>query len=190
MSEKLINLESLDFMFENEKVKVIANRNHPEIKLVGITVGPFEEAKEYEVMYWIARELERMGIAKFREEEKLDLIKLHKIHWKERAQTSRTIAQLPENFYPKLRRFLEELKRKAVKDPEKMRDYEKAVRIAKDIVNCRMRKIVLLASTAAKTNQFLEKLTEEERILYDQISSIISGWRTKILKISSVGEKE
>ena len=51
MSEKLINLESLDFMFENEKVKVIANRNHPEIKLVGITVGPFEEAKEYEVMY-------------------------------------------------------------------------------------------------------------------------------------------
>ena len=63
-----------------------------------------------------------------------------------------------------------------------MRDYEKAVSIAKDIVNCRLRKIVLLASTAAKTNQFLEKLTEEEKIIYHQISEIINNWRTKILK--------
>ena len=182
--EQLVNLEDLDFIFENEKVKVIANRNHPEIKLAGLTIGPFEEAKEYEIMYWAAKELEKMGIVKFREEERLDLIKLYKIHWKERAQTSRTIAQLPESFYPKLRRFLEELKRKAVKDPEKMRDYEKAIRIAKDIVNCRLRKIVLLASTATKTNQFLEKLTEEEKILYRQISRIIKSWRIKILKPS------
>lgn len=190
MVESSVKLEDLDFIFENEKVKVVANRNHPEIRLAGLTVGPFEEAKEYEVMYWIARELERMGIAKFREEEKLDLIKLHKIHWKERAQTSRAIAELPEGFYPKLRRLLEELRRKAVRDPEKMRDYEKAIRIAKDIVNCRMRKIVLLASATAKTNQLLEKLTEEERILYNQINSIIGEWRTKILELSMEGEKE
>ena len=182
--EQLVNLEDLDFMFENEKVKVIANRNYPEIKLTGLIIGPFEEAKEYEVIYWAVKELEKMGIVKIREEERLDLIKLYKIHWKERAQTSRTIAQLPENFYPKLRRFLRELKRKAVRDPEKMRNYEKAVRIAKDIVNCRMRKIVLLASAATKTNQFLEKLSEEEKILYHEISEIISNWRTKILKLS------
>ncbi|RLI19998.1 hypothetical protein DRO54_07235 [Candidatus Bathyarchaeota archaeon] len=180
---QLINLEDLDFIFENEKVKVIANRNYPEIKLTGLSIGPFKESAEYEVAYWIAKELERMGIVKFREEEKLDLIKLHKIHWKEKAQTSRTMAQLPGNFYPKLRRFLEELKTKAIKDPEKMRDYEKAVSIAKDIVNCRLRKIVLLASTAAKTNQLLEKLTEEERILYHQISEIINDWRAKILNL-------
>ena len=176
------SIEDIDFIFQNEPVKIIANKNYPEIKLAGIRVGPFEESKEYEVMYWIAEELEKMGIAKFREEEKLDLIKLHKIHWKERAQTSRRIAALPENFYPKLRRFLAELKSKAVKNPEKMRDYEKAIRISKDIVNCRLRKIVALASTTAKTDQFLNNLTVEEKTLYRQVNETINAWKTKILR--------
>ena len=175
-------IEDSDFIFQNEPVKIIANKNYPEIKLAGVKVGPFEEFKEYEVMYWIAEELEKMGIAKFREEEKLDLVKLHKIHWKERAQTSRRIAALPENFYPKLRRFLAELKSRAVKNPEKMRDYEKAVRIAKDIVNCRLRKIVALASTATKTDQFLNNLTVEEKALYRQVNETINLWKTNILK--------
>jgi hypothetical protein len=170
-------------MFENERVKIIANRNCPEIKLAGLKVGPFEEAKEYEVMYWVAKELEKMGIAKFREEEKLDLVKLHKLHWKERAQTSRQISPLPENFYPKLRRFLAELKRKAINNPEKMRDYEKAIRVAKDVVNCRLKKIVALASTATQTDQFLENLTIEEKSLYRRVNETINEWKTIILKM-------
>jgi uncharacterized secreted protein with C-terminal beta-propeller domain len=170
-------------MFENKPVKIFTNRNCPEIQLVGVKVGPFEEGKEYEVPYWIAKELERAGIARIREEELLDAVKLHKISWKESIQQARQVSPLDEDFYPRLRRYLVALKRKAVSNPEKMREYEKATRLARDIVNCRLRKIVSLASFPAQTNQTLNNLALEERILYHRLNTIINEWKSQILKV-------
>jgi hypothetical protein len=170
-------------MFENKPVKVIVNRNCPEIQLVSVKVGPFEEGKEHEVPYWIAKELERAGIAKIKEEELLDAVKLHKISWKESIQQARQISPLEEDFYSRLRRYLARLKRKAVSNPEKMREYEKANRLSRDIVNCRLRKIVSLASAPAQTNQTLNNLTREERILYRRLYEIINEWKSEILKV-------
>ena len=165
----------------------MVNRNCPEIELAGLKVGPFQEGKEYEVKFWIAQELKRAGIARFREEELLDLVKLNKIHWKERVQASQQVASLPEDFYPKLRRYLDEL-REAIKKPEKMRDYRKARNLSHDIINLRLKKIVSLASSPAQTNQILGNLTKEERVVYDRLYAIISEWRTKILKTKGGGE--
>jgi hypothetical protein len=170
-------------MFENKPVKILTNRNCPEIQLVGVKVGPFEEGKEYEVPYWIAKELERAGIARIREEELLDAVKLHKISWKESIQRARQVSPLDEDFYPRLRRYLAGLKRKAVGNPEKMREYEKATRLARDIVNCRLRKIVSLASFPAQTNQTLNNLALEERILCHRLNAIINEWKSQILKV-------
>jgi len=177
-------------MFENSPVKVIANRNCPEIKLAGLTVGPFEEGNEYEVLYWIARELEKFGVVRFRNEEMLDSAKLYKIHWKERVQTAGQISELPKDFYPKLRRYLKRLKEDATKYPEKMREYEKAKQLALDILNLRLKKIVSLASAQAQTEHFLRNLTAEERLLYEQIYRLISKWKTQLLeKVSEGGVK-
>jgi len=44
-------IRDADFVFENTVVKIVANRNSPEIDLPGIKVGPFKEGKEYEVRY-------------------------------------------------------------------------------------------------------------------------------------------
>src|SRR4030042_4808384 len=101
-----LKLKNLDFRFENSLVKIIANRNNPEIKLAGLSIGPFQEGNEYEVYYWIAHELAETGIAHFREDDILDATKLYKIQWKERVQAAGQIAELPEDFYPKLRRYL------------------------------------------------------------------------------------
>ena len=49
----MLQLKHLDFRFENSLVKAVANKNYPEIKLAGLTVGPFEEGNEYEIYYWI-----------------------------------------------------------------------------------------------------------------------------------------
>lgn len=165
------------------------NRSCPEIKLAGLKVGPFQEGKEYEVRFWIAQELEKAGIAHFREEDVLDLVKLNKIHWKERVQASQQVASLPEDFYPKLRRYFENLKSEAIKKPEKMRDYEKARRLYRDIINLRLKKIVSLASSPiAQTNQILGNLTKEEHVLYDNLHAIIGEWRTGILKTKGGSE--
>jgi len=109
-AEPLTSIRDADFIFKNTPVKIMVNRNCPEIELAGLKVGPFQEGKEYEVRFWIAQELKRAGIARFREEESLDLMKLNKIHWKERVQASQQVASLPEDFYPRLRRYLADLK--------------------------------------------------------------------------------
>jgi hypothetical protein len=187
-AEPLAFIRDADFTFENTPVKVVVNRNCPEIELAGLKVGPFQEGKEYEVRFWIARELERAGIARFREEELLDLVKLNKIHWKERVQSAQQVSSLPEDFYPRLRLYLADLKREAVKKPEKMGDYEKAGRLSRDIINLRLKKIVSLASAPEQTNQILNNLTKEERVIYEHLFAIISEWRTKILKMREGGE--
>ncbi len=180
--EQLTSIKDADFMFKNAPVKIVINRNSPEIELAGLKVGPFQEGREYEVRFWVAQELKRAGIARFREEELLDLMKLNKIHWKERVQTSQKVASLPAGFYPRLRCYFDDLRSEAIRKAEKRMDYEKARRLSRDIINLRLKKIVSLASSPAQTNQILGNLTKEERDLYDRLYEIVSEWRTKILK--------
>ncbi|NWF87679.1 DNA replication complex GINS family protein [Candidatus Bathyarchaeota archaeon] len=179
---------NLDFSFEHSPVKITANRNCPEIKLAGLVTGPFEEGNDYEVPFWIAQELEKTGIARFHEEEVLDASKLYKIQWTERVQTAGQISKLPENFYPKLRRYLEELRTDAAKAPEKLREYEKIRHLTRDTINSRLKKIVSLASAPDQTEQLLKNLSQEERFLYEELHNFISEWRTKVLEYK--GDKE
>jgi len=176
-------IRDADFVFENMVVKIVANRNSPKIDLPGINVGPFKEGKEYEVKYWIAQELKKAGIARIRMEDPLDLMMLNKIHWKERVHASQKVTSLPEDFYPKLRRFLEELNEKAIKKPEKRSASEKAKNLSDDITQMRLKKILSLASsTRDHTGQILRGLTKEEKYVYDCLHKIINEWKTEILK--------
>jgi len=179
---------SLDFGFEHSPTKIIANRNCQEIKLAGLDVGPFEEGNEYEPYYWVALELEKSGIAHFREDENLNAAKLNKLQWSERVQAVGQISKLPEGFYPRLRRYLSGLRSDAAKTPEKMLESEKARQLTRDIVNSRLRKIVSIASAPAQTEQALMNLTGEERFLYEQLYALISQWRTQIVEHEEVEE--
>ncbi len=182
-ADPVASIRDADLNFENMPVKVVANRNNPQIELPGIKVGPFTEGKEYEVRFWVAKELENAGIARLRLDEPIDLMMLNKIHWKEaRVQTSQRVASLPESFYPKLRRYLEELNEEAIKKPEKRSDCEKAKKLSEDIKRTRLKKIVSLASSQAKTRVLTENLTKEERVLYDYLYETISKWGKEILK--------
>jgi hypothetical protein len=172
---------TLDFCYENSLVKIIANRNCPEIKLAGLTVGPFDEGNEYEVYFWVAKELASSEMVHFREDDVLDATKLFKVQWKEGVQIPGQISELPEDFYPKLRRFISDLNDQASK-PEKYQEHVKAKQLARDIVNSRLKKIVALSSAPAQTDQVLKKLTNEEKILYEQLVKIISQWKSKIIE--------
>jgi hypothetical protein len=178
----LLSIRDAEFCFENSPVKITASRNCPEIRLAGLNIGPFEEGNEYEVHYWVAVELVKSGIAHFRAEDLLDAGKLSKIQWTERVQTAGQISKLPDGFYPKLRRHLVELREGIANNPERMREYERADHLTKDIVNSRMKKIVSIASSPAQAESSLRNLTVEERLLYEQLSQVINGWKKRILE--------
>jgi hypothetical protein len=187
LTEKTLTpIKDADVVFENSPIKIIVNRNCPEIELAGMKVGPFDEGREYDVKYWIAHQLEKTGIAHIKEEEKLDIKKINNIHWKESGIVhARQLSTLEEEFYPKLRRYLADLKRGAIGNPEKMHEYEKAMLMSQDIVNCRLRKIVSLASSPEQTNQILKDLAQEERIIYERLHTIIDEWKNQILKVTN-----
>ena len=175
---------TLDFSYENSLVKIVANRNCPEIKLAGLTVGPFDEGNEYEVFFWVAKELANGGIVHFREGDLLDATMLFKAQWKEGVQIPGQISELPNDFYPKLRRFIFQLKLEANKqsESEKYQEYSRAKQLARDITNSRLKKIVALAAAPAQSDQVLKKLTSEEKYMYEQLVKIISEWKAKILE--------
>ncbi len=175
-------LESLDFRFENTRVKIIANRNYPEVKLAGFSVGPLQEGNEYDAYYWVASELAAAGIVHFREEDSLDATKLYKVQWKERVQVAGQISELPENFYPKLRMYLRQLRREVATRPEKFAEYQKTKNLADDIVSSRLRKIVTLSSGPIQAEQILNKLTVEEQLIYMQLGKTVNNWRGQILE--------
>jgi len=176
-----MKIKNLDFCFENLLVRVVADRNYPEIRLAGLSAGPFEEGNEYEVYYWIAQELAEAGIVHFREDDYLNATKLYKIQWKERVQIAGQISELTEDFYPKLRRYLADIKAEIAKHPEKAQEYEKAMQLAWDIVNSRLKKIIALSSGPAQTGQLQKKFTCEERFIYEQLGKIINEWKAQIL---------
>ncbi|MCW4020560.1 MAG: DNA replication complex GINS family protein [Candidatus Bathyarchaeota archaeon] len=174
------HITDADSLFKNKSTKVIAVRNSPEIELAGLAVGPFEEGNEYEVRFWVAQELEKAGVVRPREET-LTASRLYPILHRESIQPVSNLSSLPEDFYPRLRRVLEKLKASSKSSPEQMREYEYVEKLSKDIVSCRLKKIISLASTPGQRSQILRNLTVEEAALYEELDKNIGQWRREIL---------
>lgn len=115
----------------------------------------------------------------------MDLVSLNKIQWKEPIQVGMRLSTLPEYFYPRLRRFLAQLKEEAVRDASVAEKYSKAVRLAQDIIECRLKKIVNLAASPEQTEDILKTFSREEKILYDTLHSLVSEWKKKMTRFEA-----
>jgi len=181
LAEVLMTVDDIDFDFENSTIRIVVTREIPEMprmsKLATVKVG-----QETEVPYWMARELVQLGYARFREEDVLTYNSLSKIHWKETIPASRQIPALQSTFYCMLRRHLVELKQASKQDQVKLRELEKTESLVRDIVNCRIRKIVSLAASPTPTEELMKGLTLEERALHSTLKRTIDEWKSKLLE--------
>lgn len=174
----------LDFDYEDSFVRIISLTNLQEITIADTTVGPFEEGKEFETRYWIAEELVRSGYARFHEEAILSYATISKLHWREtKLSPGLQIFQLPDHFYPKLRRFLKAARERSTSEPTAATQYLQADRLARDIINCRLRKIVSLAASSTRTASLAQVLSKEERVLFERVRSAVAEWESRILDV-------
>jgi len=165
-----------DFSLENEIVNVIATKNLRDIDLVGLMIGTHSVGDEFQVRLWVAEQLSDAEMVRLKEEETIDLMSLQKIQWIETSlQTGRRISELPETFYPKLRRYIRQLEK------ERRSELNQALRLAYDVVNSRLNRVVNLSSASPITNTMIKNLTDEEKWLCENLSKIIFEWREKIL---------
>jgi len=108
--------------------------------------GPFEEGNGCEVQYWIARELEKSGIARFREEERRDVAKLYKNPMEGTRPKSRANIQTARQFLSKTPQIPRRIKRRNNQKSWENAEYEKVKHLTRDIINSTLKKIVSLAS--------------------------------------------
>jgi len=176
------SIADVDFDFQNLSVRVILTGEIPfshdaTEKLRSVRLG-----QEAEVPYWVAEKLVAANVARYRDEDLMDLAKLSKTHWKETIPSSTQLPSLQADFYCMLRRFLAKLKADGKHDPSKLRDYEKAQNLSRDIVNCRLRKVTSFAAAPASSSDLLRNMTFEEQALYKQLSATIGEWKTSMLE--------
>ena len=176
-----MTVDDIDFDFQNAPVRIVLTREVPDLppklsRTLSVRIG-----QEVEVPYWTARELVQSGYAKFREEDVLNYNSISKIHWRETIPTSRQLPALQPNFYCLLRRHVADLREVSKQDQIKLRELERTENLVRDIVNCRIRKIVSLAASPTPSEELIQGLAYEERTLYTVLNKTIIEWRSKLL---------
>ena len=181
------SIEDADVDFENSPTKIVFIRNLQELKVADVVIGPSKEGEEYETKNWIASKLVRAGLAHFHEESLMNIVTLNKIHWKEtKLQTGRQISSLPNFFYPLIRKYIRLLKEKATSDASVANEYNNALRLIRDIVDCRLKKIVSLSASPIQTEDILRSLSQEERLFFEYLRLTVHKWKSKILKMEAM----
>ena len=171
-----------EIKYSHQNTRLTAIKDIPAMEIAGEKIDSVEENSFLEVKNWIADELVQTGLAKFdADKEKLNMIELQKTQVKESMQSPRRFSTLPENFYPKTRKFLKELSSEANNDPVKMQMLQKSKKLIADIVSSRQGKILILSSSLGKDENLLTNLSPEERSLYKTLHETVNTWRDSVL---------
>jgi len=181
-------ISDAEFEFSNSKVRVQAERDFQAIELPGLSIGPFSKGERYTLLLWVAEELARKGIVKLVEEARLRPEELMTIHHREAGLSKGLSPDVPSDFYPRLRRLLAKAREEAEREPGRLQELNRLLNMAKDVVNARLKKIVSLASSVARSPLTRRDLTPEEEVIFDLIGDISDAWREEVL--SHVGTRE
>lgn len=176
------SIADIDFDFQNLPIRIILSRDIPFSHPATERVRSAKVGQEAEVPYWVAEELVAADLARYREEDLMDLAKLSKIHWKETIPSSTQLPSLQPGFYCELRRFLAKLKSEGKQDPSKLRECERAENLSRDVISCRLRKIASFAAGPGFTTDLLKNMTLEEQALYKRLNATIGEWKSSILE--------
>jgi hypothetical protein len=172
------------FLYEEQQVSVLFQKPLPATKIGDITLSGAAEGSESKLPLWAARALAAEGIVKINldESQQLNPIELSKLSWKEERNDA-TLTPLPEDFYPKLRDLLTCLNDKIKQNPTHMTlsEHREAFMKAKDLINCRLQKILRLSFERNPSKSILDSMQPEEKALLRALRSEVDDWRDKIL---------
>ncbi len=179
-SEIRDRLELLSRDYETELVRVVFLREHHLATPSG--VSSFSRGDEVDLPRWQARELRSRGIVEPKERE-IGAEDIARIHFSEvHSKGAVELAPLPERFYMMAREYIRSLDQ-AIKEnpnPALFTDRANTEKLVADIVDRRLNKIFRLA-IAGGDDSALDKMTPEEKILYQTLLTIIREWRNSVI---------
>lgn len=175
MKETQKELERLRFQYINKMVEIRAQDDfNYSFNIIGKKIGPFLKGNTYKMEFWIASIFVKNNIAKFDEKHSFDVKKIQKIAYTESKSISINPIN-PETFIA-IKEHLKILQFLHKKGKITYREFINFYSNAQDLVKVRHQKIIKLA-TANKSMNNTANLTKEEKLLVDEISGEIDGWR-------------
>ena len=184
MLDVRLKLVGLDYEFR--RVRVVFLRDYQKLP----TPTGFIDVRrgdELELPRWQARLLRDLGYVEVRDGGvDLDFVNLH--HYKEK-KSSGQLTQVPQDFYFRASELVERLDRLVREAPSHMvyRDREMAERNLIDMAETRLAKILWLSYSGGE--EFRDRMTPEERIVYNHVLEAVEAWRGYLKNLVSRGAR-
>ncbi|MCE4613611.1 MAG: DNA replication complex GINS family protein [Desulfurococcales archaeon] len=135
---------------------------------------------EIELPRWQAMELASRGIVEIKDSS-VDIDYVNMYHFRERKKTgANELSQLPQDFYMKAGELVRRLNSLIRESPTQMlfRDREVVERNLVELAESRATKLLRLAQSGSE--EFKERMTPEEALVYKVIRDTIESWRSYI----------
>jgi DNA replication factor GINS len=174
-------LKDFEIGFLLTPVKVIVKQYLPFIEVGSINLHEVHEGDVIEVPRWVAETMMQMGFADI-QEESIDL-DLFKALSRERMQDPSQISTLKGDFYPRMKRQIKMMKSMMGRDESLKGAYEKFLSSAYDLIGLRMNKLLYLSGSSSLSPDLEKKITQEEKVFFEIIRSIIEDWKKAILEV-------
>jgi len=172
-----LRLIAFDYMME--PVRVLALKDIGPLPLPEGVVN-VRRGDELDVPRWQALELESRGLVDVRDRGiKVDDVNMY--HYREkRGQAANQLQGLPRNFYLEVRDLISRIDRVIRENPTTMliRDREVVEKNLLELSEARLLKIVRLAISGG--DEFKERMTPEETIIYDAMREIVEVMRSYV----------
>lgn len=172
------------FQYENATVPVIALKTMDEFTIQDTTYGPVEKDREFDVPRWVAGVLASNNMVKLKAPD-LSVPDLHKTLLREAGEPA--LQPLTPNYYFQVRTAIEYLIRENKKAPNDVRiaAQAKMETLLRDLIANRLLKLMKLASREERVREIKKKMTEEERWLFDRLTSLLRNWQKEVTEIGN-----
>lgn len=144
---------------------------------------------EVELPRWQAEELLEKEYVEIKEQ-LLNIDEANFYHYREkRSQSASAPQQLPQDFYLRSRELIKKLDEAIRKSPSSMllRDREVIEKNIMELAETRLIKIIRLAQAGGE--EYREKMTPEEAVMYNIARSLLEAWRNYISELLKGEEK-
>ncbi|MEM3768860.1 MAG: hypothetical protein QXE37_02350 [Nitrososphaerales archaeon] len=162
-------------------VKVTIKQNLPRIEVGSVNLPEVHKGDTIEVPRWVAEIMVHMGFAEIQEESAE--LELFKALSREKMQDSSQISTLKSDFYHRMRLQIKSMRSMMERDESLRESYEKFSSSAYDLIALRMNKLLYLVGSSSLSPDLEKKITQEEKVLFEIIRSIIEDWKKAILEV-------
>lgn len=175
---------TIGFKYRNTPVTVVSLSPLEEFTVEGVSYGPLEQGREFDIPRWVAEVLIAQNKVRLKHAG-VDLPDLQKALWRETGDS--VLQELPGDFLLAAKQRIATLARENLQTPNDVRlaAQTKMERLLRDLTVNRLLKLMKIALREERLEETKKRMAEEERWLVDRLVSLLRNWQKDVLEIGT-----